>query len=124
MILTPKQTKEESLKICAEHGLSLDKNKLIMLAMRGYYANTFGVKGKDDRRVYDDALFIISENYYKALQWNTNPSPTYKLGLAELIAGTYDVKKHLHKGKYRAFQIIEAKVKRDGKDGVLSVISE
>ena len=118
MILTPKQTKQESLDILSKHGLTLETNKLLMLAVRGYYANTFGVKGKDDRRVYDDALFIIAENYYTALQWNTNPSPSYRYGLAELLTGVYDVKKHKHKGKYNAFQIIEAKVKRDGKNGI------
>lgn len=118
MILTPKQTKQESLDILANHGLSLETHKLLMLAVRGYYKNTFGKPNADDRKVYDDALFIISDNYYKAIQWNTNPSPTYKHGLAELITGLYDVKKHRHKGKYNAFQIIEAKVKRDGKSGV------
>ena len=80
MILTPKQTKQESLDILANHGLSLETHKLLMLAVRGYYKNTFGKPNADDRKVYDDALFIISDNYYKAIQWNTKPSPTYKHG--------------------------------------------
>ncbi len=97
----------------------VDRNKypLIIIGVRGYYADTMGEPGKNDRGIYDDAIFIDSPNVFAAFNGNTDPSAQYRLGLATLKTGVwYAHKIGLHKG-YQALsqQMGKVTVIRDGK---------
>lgn len=115
--MKPKITIEE---IKAKLGAQYDAlGGVFILAFRGYYKNTFGVKGKNDIGVYDDALIVIENNkIVGAWQFNVDPS-TRRAGIASLVAGVYKMVKHWHKGRYPALQIVLDIVTRYGFNNVL-----
>lgn len=88
-----------------------------LVGIRGYFANTYGKKGVNDRQFYDDALFIVlAKKVIESFNFNSDPSLTYRNGLATLKANEkYKCIKWKHRGKYSALQIIEDKLVRDGK---------
>lgn len=116
-VKVPQMKRSEALASVSLAGVVLTNERFVILAIRGYFRQTMGDPTKNDRGIYDDAMFIISETVYVAYQANTDPS-VYKTGTAVLVPGVYDVEKHMHKGEYPAWQIIEDKVKRDGVPGV------
>lgn len=95
--------------------------KLIFVGVRGYYANTFGRLGENDRIYYDDALFLMEtakNGVFESFNFNTDPSITFKKFVATLKANEiYECVKHRHKGQYHAWQIIRDIVSRDGVSG-------
>lgn len=72
-----------------------------LLGVRGYYQDTFGVKGANDRNVYDDAIFVITAEYFLAFNANCDPSK-YSAGIATLLPGTWWYRLDWHRGKYIA----------------------
>lgn len=84
--IIPTLTKDEAIKIIAEHKV---KEKVIVLGIRGY------INGSNERGIYDDAIFIVSPNYFNAYNANTDPSVT-RPGVAVLVPGVYYYKKGLH----------------------------
>lgn len=111
--MTPKKTKDEIKKILSDNGIILDREKVCIIGIRGYYADTFGKPGVNDRNVYDDAIFVVSENDFGAFQANVDPS-VYRHRIAQLVPGVYDAVKWRHKGKYDALQIVKDTVRREG----------
>lgn len=93
---------------------------------RGYYKNTLGAPGVNDRGVYDDAKFLITPEHFFPFNANCDPS-SYRdgygfgetKGMASLVANKtyYMWKLDFHKGKYLAFcqRLGECTVLRDGK---------
>src|SRR3954462_14402217 len=111
---TPKMSRSEVLELVKTHGLDLDAEKAVIVGIRGYYLNSMGKPGVNDRNLYDDAIFVIAtDNRFRAYQANTDPS-RFEKGMAVLVPGVYDVVKHRHHGKYAAFQIVKDRLKRDG----------
>lgn len=57
-----------------------------VLADRGYYMDSMGAPGRNDRGVYDDAIFVTDKDgYFASFNANTDPS-SYRSGRATLEA--------------------------------------
>lgn len=89
-----------------------------ILGIRGY--STLETTNVNRRGIYDDALFIIGKNVFKAFCANTDPSD-YKKGRAVLQSGVYEYQIGVHNRnaqpprKHEALiQARKVKIKRDG----------
>jgi hypothetical protein len=117
--VTPRLSRDElHARIAATFGTALNREKfpLIVVGIRGYYRDTMGAAGKNDRGIYDDALFIDSPNVTAAFNGNTDPS-VYRPAIATLDVGLYFAHRlGMHKGEYRALvqQNGAVSVTRDG----------
>lgn len=60
-----------------------------LVGSRGYYRDTMGAPGKNDRGIYDDALFLVSPETFSAFNANTDPTAQPRAGLAVLRAGLW-----------------------------------
>ena len=98
--------------------LNIDRVKfpVLVIGIRGYYADTMGVVGENDRGIYDDALFIDSPSVTASFNANTDPS-VFRKGIAVLVTGVYLYKIGMHnmKNPYKALrQFGRVTVLRDG----------
>lgn len=80
----PKMTKEDALMELSAFP-NLDAYPVKVLGIRGYYKTTMGNPLKNDRGIYDDAMFIIAPDMFAAFNANTDPSVARK-GIATLVA--------------------------------------
>lgn len=111
----PKLTQADAQVILNKFSLI---DAVIVLGIRGYYKTTMGNPVKNDRGIYDDALFIISPDIYAAFNANTDPS-IYRPHIASLKEGVWRYAPGIHHiGKpnaYPAFvQAAKVTVLRDG----------
>jgi len=88
----PKQVRKEIEKLL--NGLGV-LDEAVLVGIRGYYLNTMGVKGKNDRGIYDDAIFLVSPSVFASFNANTDPS-IHRKGVAVLKPGVYRYKKGRH----------------------------
>lgn len=87
----------------------LADNPVHLLAVRGYYRNTFKRPGVNDVGVYDDAAFLISPHQVMPFNWNCDPS---KIGwnadlgkfYAQLVTGVWPFRQGPHKGRPKLFR--------------------
>jgi lysozyme len=70
-------------------------DEVALVGIRGYYRDTMGVPGANDRGIYDDAIFLISPNAYATFNANTDPSVQRK-GIATLQPGVHRYRKGKH----------------------------
>jgi hypothetical protein len=85
--------------------------------IRGYYEDTMGTVDKNDRNMYDDAIFLVAKDDFIAFNGNTDPA-AFRLSIASLNTGVWPVYKlDLHKGQYLALcqRAGSVTVNRDGK---------
>jgi len=61
---------------------------VFLLGVRPYYRDTMGAPGKNDRGIYDDALFIVGPDTFAAFRANTDPS-VHRPGIATLRPGIH-----------------------------------
>jgi hypothetical protein len=47
---------------------------VFVVGIRGYYLDSLGAVGRNDRGVYDDALFVVTPETFAAFNGNTDPS--------------------------------------------------
>ena len=108
-------------KILKAHDIEVDNktHKVAVLGIRGYYQDSVGAVGKNDRGVYDDAAWICSDSRCYPFNFNTDPS-AWRTGIATLKANaTYRFIPGKHKISsptgYAAFrQFGQFTVTRDG----------
>lgn len=99
----------------------VDPTRLCVVAIRGYYLDSMGEPGKNDRRIYDDAMFVVTPDGHHAFQANTDPNGYRKgsgtgsgKGMAMLATGIWRYGKGLHKGAQAFRQCEKFTVIRDG----------
>lgn len=95
--------------------------KIAVLAIRGYYLDSMGEPHENDRRIYDDAMFIVSPFGVERFQANTDPNGYRKghgtggaKGMAMLKTGIHLFGTGLHKGRKAFRQCEQFTVIRDG----------
>jgi lysozyme len=116
---TPKATLARITKAILKAKLT---DLVILVGVRGYYKDTMGKPGVNDRGFYDDALFIITPTHFSSWNANTDPS-AYRQGIASLVPGVHRYRRGNHGisrpgGGYPAFRPAtkgeELPVVRDG----------
>jgi hypothetical protein len=120
----PRLSASELHAMLAAHAIDRKTYPVVVVGIRGYYKNSMGAPGVNDRGIYDDALFIDSPQATVAFNGNTDPSGYRKgkgkgtlKGMATLNPGPWFVHKFgLHRGKYLALcqRAGEVTVTRDG----------
>lgn len=99
-----------------------------LVGIRGYYLNTMGKAGVNDRGIYDDAIAVVGPETFAMFNANTDPSP-WRHGVATLLPGVHPYRLGNHGiskpgGGYPAFRPAtrneELPVKRDGESSVPS----
>lgn len=84
--------------------------KLAVVGIRGYYMDTMGAPGKNDRGIYDDCICFVAPEAFVTFNGNVDPSRFRKgkgkgsgKGMASLKKGLYRSHKlGLHRGAYTA----------------------
>jgi len=105
---------------------AIGKDSVILIGIRGYFRDSMGKVGANDRGIYDDALFWLnlSNGFLANYNGNCDPSSYRKgkgrgaeKGMASLKAGVWRYQTGLHRG-YAAFrQAAPVVVVRDGTAG-------
>jgi lysozyme len=117
----PRIERKTTEKLLASRKVS---DPVCLVGIRGYYRDSMGAVGKQDRGIYDDAIILVSPNVHAAFNANVDPAaygrnPRNGKGFASLKPGVYRYKlgKHgLRSGNpYRALvQGSSVTVSRDG----------
>lgn len=89
----PQAKKEDILKYIPDN--ILKQYKIILVGVRGYYLDSMGKPNQNDRGMYDDAIFIVSDDKFVSFNANTDPS-RFSNGIALLNVGVHLYKKGLH----------------------------
>lgn len=122
----PQLTKELEAQIrgyLKEHNVV---SPVALVGIRGYYSSTFAPAG-NNRGVYDDALFVVTNGSIASFNFNADPS-IYKRGIATLEKGViYYVKgKHNLSRPHKMYDALrpasagwKVRVRRDGLKGLL-----
>lgn len=112
----PQKTQAEIAAMLAAHNLG----DFALVGIRGYYLNTQGKPGANDRGIYDDAIFLITPNAFAAFNANVDPS-VFRRRIATLKPGVWWYKIGIHglskpkSRQYRALvQAAAVTVQRDG----------
>lgn len=119
----PRLTRDQIIARIYAAGIDPTKHPLILVGIRAYYRDTMGVKGRNDRGIYDDAFALVGPGFFRTFNGNTDPSRYRKgkgvgagKGMACLKPGFY--RSHmfgLHKGYEALIQTGgEVTVWRDG----------
>ena len=123
---TPKLNQDQVISIIEANSKNipssykLDKH-VFVVAIRGYYANTYGRYNANDRGVYDDAMFIVCPDSFIPFQANVDPMRTRKgtgygrrKGMASLDNGVWCYAVGPHRGRPSFRQACKFRVIRDG----------
>lgn len=122
----PKLTESALLKRIRLFDLDRAEAPVVVVGIRGYYLDTMGAPRKNDRGIYDDAIFLHTPSAFAAFNGNTDPSRTRRgrgtgadKGMASLRPGVWKVHRFdKHNGRYLALcqRAGSVKVLRDGVD--------
>lgn len=94
----PKITRDEAVKLAKAAGA---QDMVCLVGIRGYYRDTMGAPGRNDRGIYDDAIVLITQNVAASFNANVDPSLSGKnrkigKGYASLKPGVWRYKIGLH----------------------------
>jgi len=79
---------------------------ITIVGLRGYYRDTMGKPGQNDRGIYDDAICLLTPDVFWACNGNTDPSKG-RPGMAVLQPGFYPCYRFdLHRGKVSTYEAI------------------
>jgi lysozyme len=120
----PKLSRQDIERVLSAKKVLLKKHPVILVGIRGYYEDTFGKPGQNDRGFYDDAAFWITKDSFLSFNYNTDPSRFREgvgvgsqKGMAVLKLGVWMYQRGPHKG-YAAFRQAQAvTVQRDKRGG-------
>jgi hypothetical protein len=82
---------------------------VFIIGFRGYYQDTMGAPGKNDRGIYDDCMCVVADGVFLTFNGNTDPS-RFRPGIATLVPGVHPYRKGKHgitthaDGGYPAFR--------------------
>lgn len=118
---TPQAKREDVIKklIASKLWKNMKVTQVSIIGWRGYYLDSMGKKGQNDRGVYDDAMFVLSPDTFTAFNANVDPSVN-RTGIAVLKSPqrvTYRPGHHGYNSRYGhpAFrQASDVTVIRDG----------
>jgi len=120
----PQLPSAEIEAIIALNNIPRDRFPVVLLASRGYYLDSIGVPGVNDRRRYDDAHFLVWPDGIARFVANTDPNGYRKgsgtgsnKGMATLKTGIHLFGTGLHRGKPGYRQAEDFTVIRDGLRG-------
>lgn len=82
----------DARKLLAAYGVT---DQTVIIAQRGYYRDTMGKPGENDRGIFDDAFIVISPRVFRTFNGNTDPS-AFGGHLAVLQPGVWDFKLGTH----------------------------
>lgn len=107
--------------IVTANGVPRDRFPVVAVAIRGYYLDSMGVPGENDRRLYDDAHFIVWPDGIARFTGNTDPNGYRRghgtgssKGMAMLKPGIHIFGTGPHKGRLAFRQAEVFTVIRDG----------
>ena len=106
----PFLSEQEVRDILAANGV--DQSKVAVVGIRGH----LGSKGANTRRIYDDAMYIVSPRGVLGFRANTDPNG-WRNGIATLQPGIHLYGTGRHKGRLAFRQCEHVTVKRDGQSG-------
>lgn len=83
----PQITREKVIDLLIDQGLWENRKitTVCIVGIRGYYLDSMGDWGENDRGIYDDAIIILTPSSMHTFNGNTDPS-RYRKGLATLVA--------------------------------------
>lgn len=118
---TPQLEPARILEIVEANNVPRDRYPVVMTAIRGYYLDSMGVPGRNDRRIYDDAMFLIWPDGIARFVGNTDPNGYRKgygygnkKGMACLKPGIHIFGTGTHRGRLAFRQCEVFTVIRDG----------
>jgi lysozyme len=88
----PKLTRSAVEFILGTHKV---RDAVAIVGSRGYYRDTMGRPGANDRGIYDDAIFVISPEGFVSFNANVDPSISRR-GIAVLKTGVWRYKLGIH----------------------------
>ena len=115
----PRLSTEALNKHLEKFDIDRKKYPLLIVGIRGYYLNSMGKRGKNDRGLYDDAIFIVTPNATVSFNANVDPS-VFRKRIATLVPGIYySYKFDTHRGSKSQYPAIcqrkgKVTVSRDG----------
>lgn len=121
--IAPRFTPQAKLARIAPIIAHIDRKQfpVVLVGVRGYYRDTMGKAGVNDRGIYDDAIFLISPDSFNSFNANCDPG-AFARGIANLRPGTWFYKIGIHglskpkAQQYKALvQAADVTVLRDGK---------
>lgn len=68
---------------------------IALLGVRGYFEKSMGNPDKNDRGIYDDAMFLACSDHCERFNANTDPS-IYRKRIATLMPGVYEYETGFH----------------------------
>ena len=89
-LFRPKQADEITVAVLTQyaHLMPADRrdDAIKVLVTRGYFLNSMGRKGHNDRAIYDDAVFVVSPTGVQPFNGNSDPS-VFRKRVASIKAG-------------------------------------